>query len=153
MKSQLGVSMILQCNLGWYWSWVMTQWNKLKVLFSTKTTLFASQVQPKCKDILFVLWTTCFAHFLLLKGSSGQSKKEAAKCWQNEQGPIVQQHKSKTGMERGKLFKFILDNFIWISLAQVYRWNFGSINRHARHMISSWLCLKWVGVCQDFSCQ
>jgi hypothetical protein len=24
----------------------------------------------------------------------------------------VQQHKSKTGMERGKLFKFIFDNFI-----------------------------------------
>jgi len=45
--------------------------------------LISMLIQPKCKDILFVLWTTCFACFLLVKGSSSQSKKEAAKCQQS----------------------------------------------------------------------
>jgi hypothetical protein len=45
--------------------------------------LLGCQFNQNAKDILFVLRTTCFTRFLLLKNFSSQSKKEATKCRQS----------------------------------------------------------------------
>ncbi len=137
MKSQLGVSMIIQCYLEWYWSWVMSQWNKLNVLFSPKTTLFVPGVQPKCKGILFALWTTCFARFLLLKGSSGQSKKEGAKCRQSTSKLLLCSNMKEKLEWREEGFKIL---FLIMSFA--FSWVISLLVMRAsiKKATSIWLC-------------